>query len=211
MNDVRIVSLDAEGTLVTHNFSKAIWREAIPALYARKREIELAEAKELVYAEYDEIGEGRLEWYDIEFWFRRLALGSPEPVIESCLSKAECYPEVAEVLCSLSTEYTLIVASNTPREMLRFLLRDIEPYFARVFSSISHYRQLKSPEFYLGICREMGVTPDEVVHVGDSWRFDVLNARQAGIRSIYLDRSGDHHHESLTDLTQLAPFLRSPQ
>jgi putative hydrolase of the HAD superfamily len=53
----------------------------------------------------------------------------------------------------------------------------------------------------------MGVKPAQVIHVGDNWQFDFLNARQAGLNAFYLDRSGEDHQESLGDLTQLKHFL----
>ncbi len=210
MKQIELISFDAEGTVVTPDFSQAIWHEAIPALYAQKNGLDLALAKSRIREEYDTIGDQRLEWYDIEYWFNYLGLGSSEPVIESCLSKIAYYPEVTEVLASLAREYRLIVASGTPTELLSFLLRDIEPYFVRVFSSVSHYEQLKSPNFYLKICEEMGVKPGQVIHVGDNWQFDFLNARQAGITAFYIDRLGRNHQESLSDLTQLKSLLIPP-
>jgi len=203
MKQIELISFDAEGTVVTPDFSEAIWHEAIPALYAQKKGLDLAQAKRHIAEEYSRIGDQRLEWYDIEYWFSYLGLGSSEPVIQTCLGKIAYYPEITEVLSSLANEYKLIVASGTPLELLHVLLRDIKPYFVRIFSSVSHYRQLKSPDFYLRICEEMGVEPSQVTHVGDNWQFDFLNARQAGINALYLDRSGRNHQESLSDLTQL--------
>ncbi len=207
MRQIEIVSFDAEGTLVTPDFSETIWHEAIPALYAQKHGLDFAQAKKRITEEYNKIGVHRLEWYDIEYWFSRLDLGSSEPVIQKCLCKISYYPETDEVLSSLVREYRLIVASGTPLELLHCLLRDIKPYFARLFSSISHYRQVKNPDFYLRICEEMGVKPSKVVHVGDNWQFDFLNARQAGINAFYIDRSGENHQDSLADLTQLKRLL----
>lgn len=209
MKQVAFISFDAEGTLVTPDFSQTIWHEAIPALYAQKIGIDLAQAKERIAEEYGKIGDQRLEWYDIQYWFNYLGLGSSETVIQSCLSKITYYPEVIEVLSSLANEYKLIVASGTPLELLHCLLRDIKPYFVRIFSSISHYRQVKSPDFYRSICEEMGVRPSQVIHVGDNWQFDFLNARQAGINALHLDRSGKNHEESLSNLTQLKHLLPS--
>ena len=211
MKQIELISFDAEGTVVTPDFSQAIWHEAIPALYAQKNGLDLTQAKSRIREEYDTIGDQRLEWYDIEYWFNYLGLGSSEPVIQSCLSKIAYYPEVTEVLSSLAGEYKLIVASGTPMELLSFLLRDIKPYFVRVFSSVSHYEQLKSPNFYLRICEEMGFKPGQVIHVGDNWQFDFLNARQAGINAFYIDRLGRNHQESLSDLTQLQHILLSPR
>jgi HAD superfamily hydrolase (TIGR01549 family) len=209
MKRVAFISVDAEGTLVTPDFSQTIWHEAIPALYAQKIGIDLAQAKERIAEEYSRIGDQRLEWYDIQYWFNYLGLGSSEPVIQGCLSKISYYPEVIEVLSSLANEYKLVVASGTPLELLHCLLRDIKPYFVRIFSSISHYRQVKNPDFYLKICEEMGVKPSQVIHVGDNWQFDLLNARQAGINAFHVDRSGKNHQESLSDLAQLKHLLPS--
>jgi len=207
MKQIELISFDAEGTVVTPDFSQTIWHEAIPALYAQRKGLDLAQAKKLVREEYDKIGDRRLEWYDIEYWFRYLGLDSPEPVIQGCLDKIGYYPEVAEVLYSLASEYKLIIASGTPLELLHCLLRDIKPFFVRIFSSISHYRQVKNPDFYIRICEEMGVKPSRVIHVGDNWQFDFLNARQAGINALYIDRLGRNHQGSLSDLTQLKHLL----
>jgi HAD superfamily hydrolase (TIGR01549 family) len=207
MKQIELISFDAEGTLVTPDFSETIWHEAIPALYAQKQGLDFAQAKRLIAEEYGRVGDQRLEWYDIEYWFRYLDLGSSEPAIQSCTGKISYYPEITEILSSLASEYRLIVASGTPLELLHLLLRDIKSYFVRVFSSVSHYKQLKSPDFYLKICEEMGVKPSQVIHVGDNWQFDFLNARQAGMNAFYIDRSGRNHQESLSDLTQLKRLL----
>jgi len=210
MKQIELISFDAEGTVVTPDFSQTIWHEAIPALYAQRKGLDLAQAKKLVREEYDKIGDRRLEWYDIEYWFRYLGLDSPEPVIQGCLDKIGYYPEVAEVLYSLASEYKLIIASGTPLELLHCLLRDIKPFFVRIFSSISHYRQVKNPDFYIRICEEMGVKPSRVIHVGDNWQFDFLNARQAGINAFHIDRSERNHQESLSNLSQLKHLLPTP-
>lgn len=204
---IKVISFDAEGTLVTPDFTHTVWHEAIPAFYAQKNGIELAQAKRVVALEYDKIGDQKIEWYDINYWFRYLHLGTPESVIKSCQDKLCYYPEVVEILSLLGSQYKLIVASGTPLELLHHLLQDIEPYFARIFSSSSHYRQLKTPDFYIQVCREMNVKPNEVVHVGDNWQFDFLNPKQIGINAFYLDRTGNSHQESLADLAQLKPRL----
>jgi HAD superfamily hydrolase (TIGR01549 family) len=210
MRQIELISFDAEGTLVTPDFSETIWHQAIPALYARKQGLDFAQAKRCIVDEYSRVGDQRLEWYDIEYWFSYLGLGPSKPVIQNCMCKISYYPEITEVLSSLASEYRLIVASGTPLELLHLLLRDIEPYFARVFSAVSHYKQLKSPDFYLRICEEMDVKPSQVIHVGDNWQFDFLNARQAGINAFYIDRSGGKHRESLNDLMQLKRVLTHP-
>jgi len=207
MNHVEVVSFDAEGTLVSPGFSQAIWHEVMPLLYAEKNGVELAGAKEIVAREYDKVGDQRLEWYDIEYWFRYFQLGSTEPAIQRCQAKVSYYPEVMEVLSSLEGRYKLIVASGTPFELLEPQLEGIKDYFARVFSSVSLCKQLKTPKFYDYVCESMGVNPAQIVHVGDNWQFDFLNSSQVGINAFHLDRAGNGQQGSLANLTELKSHL----
>jgi len=62
MKQIELISFDAEGTVVTPDFSQAIWHETIPALYAQKKGLDLAQAKRHVAEEYGKIGDQRLEW-----------------------------------------------------------------------------------------------------------------------------------------------------
>jgi putative hydrolase of the HAD superfamily len=206
LDGITIVSFDVEGTLVTTDFSYSIWYEAIPQKYAQKYGLDVAIAKQIIEEEYSKVGDQRLEWYDVRYWFSKFGLGSPETVLESYRHRVSCYPEVKEVLTELSKRYTLIAASGSMREFLCHLLADIAPYFGRVFSSLSDYRQLKTPEFYREICRVMGVRPEEIVHVGDNREFDFINPRQVGIHAFHLDRSGEQSG-SLTSLVDLTAKL----
>jgi Predicted hydrolase (HAD superfamily) len=49
---------------------------------------------------------------------------------------------------------------------------------------------MKTKETYKSICNDLGVKPIDVIHVGDSLKFDYIEPRKAGIKSYYLDRSG---------------------
>ena len=208
MSEVKVVSFDAEGTLVTPDFSYAVWFEAIPECYAERNGIDLELAKKTVEEEYRKVGDQRLEWYDIRYWFDKLDLGAPDSVMHRCKSKVRYYPEVVEVLATLSGRYKLIVASGSTRDFLRHLLQDIEPYFTQVFSSLTDYKQLKTSEFYLKICNTMGVGPSQVIHVGDNWQFDFIAPKEAGIKAFYLDRKRQNNHQnSVASLLQLKACL----
>ena len=208
MARVTVVSFDVEGTLVTPDFSYAIWFEAIPRRYAQRNGIGFEQAKKLVEEEYQKVGDQRLEWYDIRYWFDKLDLGIAEPVMERCRSRVRYYPEVRDVLSSLSGRYQLAIASASSREFLRHLLQDIEPYFTSVFSSVSDYRWLKTSEFYRRMCQALGVQAEQVVHIGDNWQFDFVAPSEIGIRAFYLDRKGQaNHRNSLASLTELRAYL----
>ena len=204
----KVVSFDVEGTLVTPDFSYAIWFEAIPRFYAQQNGVDFAQAKWIVEQEYQKAGALGLEWYDIRYFFRKLDLDVSDSMIERYQSKVCYYPEVKDVLASLHGKYKLVVASSSQREFLCHLLRDIEPCFAEIFSSVSDYEHLKTPEFYLNICRAMGTMPEQVIHIGDNWQSDFVSPTQAGIHAFYLDREGQADcQNSLLSLEQLKVHL----
>lgn len=208
MDEVRVVSFDVEGTLVTPDFSYAVWFEAIPERYAERNGIEFEQARKIVEEEYRKVGDQRLEWYDVRYWFNKFDLGTPDPVMEKCRSRVYYYPEVKELLSSLNGRYKLVVASGSTRDFLNHLLQDIEPYFARIFSSLSDYKQLKTSEFYSKLCREIEARPEQIVHVGDNWQFDFVAPSEVGIRAFHLNRRRQADFgNSLTNLIELKAHL----
>jgi putative hydrolase of the HAD superfamily len=210
MSKIKVVSFDADGTLVTPDFSQAVWYEGVPSLYARKNRISFWEAKAFIEKEYQVVGDQRIEWYDIKYWLKRFGLdGSHGQILEDYRHRVCCYPEVAQALSSLGKYYALIVVSCSTREFLPYLLDGIEGYFARVFSTVSDYGQIKTLEFFLEVCRQMGVSPQEMAHVGDLWEQDFVVPREAGITAFHLDRRGERKdHRSLTSLADLETRLQ---
>jgi len=213
MSSIEVVSFDADGTLVTPDFSQAVWYEGVPSLYARKNRISFQEAKSFIEKEYQVVGNGRIEWYDIKYWLHRFGLVPPlagyEQLLEDYRHTISCYPDVKQALSSLRKCYTLIVVSCSTREFLPYILDGIERYFTRVFSSVSDYGQLKTPAFFLEVCRQMNISPQEMAHVGDLWEQDFLVPKKAGIRAFHLDRRGENKDgSSLRSLAELELRLR---
>jgi putative hydrolase of the HAD superfamily len=213
MSKVKVISFDADGTLVTPDFSQAVWYEGVPTLYANKNGISFEEAKAFIEREYRVVGDLRVEWYDIKYWLQRFGLGPPEAdherMLENYRNRVSCYPEVTQALSSLSKDYTLIVISCSTRDFLPYLLDGIEGYFTRVFSTVSDYGQVKTPGFYLEVCRQMHVSPEEMAHIGDLWEQDFLAAKEAGLKAFHLDRRGERKDSnSLESLEDLEKRLR---
>jgi FMN phosphatase YigB (HAD superfamily) len=58
------------------------------------------------------------------------------------------------------------------------------------------------------MCQVLGVRPEQVVHVGDNWQFDVLAPSEVCIHAFYLDRQGkDGKPNSLSSLAELKAHL----
>ena len=207
MKKFSIISFDVEGTLVTTDFSAAIWFEGIPESYAWKYGMSFQQARNIVTREYDKVGDQRIEWYDINYWVNKFDIGSSYELLKKYKGRIGIYPEVREVLESLSKKYLLIICSGTPREFLVHLLKDIDGYFTEIFSSTSDFKSTKNQSFYTGICRKMESAPDQILHVGDNYQFDFHEPMQIGLQAYYLNRAEtskkDNTIRSLAELSSL--------
>ncbi len=193
---VKVVSFDLDGTLVDYSFIDAVWFDGIPKLYAERREMPISRALEEVVREYDEVGENRLEWYDIKYWFERFGLdGDWKKLLLEYRGSIRLYPDVRDTLEELGREFKLIINSNCTREFMELELEhtNIGKYLYRIFSSTSDFHEVrKTGAYYAKICKILKIQPEEMVHVGDNWRFDFLVPSEVGIRTIYLDRGKRH-------------------
>jgi len=145
------------------------------------------EAREAIKSEYEMVGPQRAEWYDVSFWFRQFSLADYRPVLNSYRHLINYYPEAEETLAGLQPRLSFGDFVRVKPEVPRPTPCGGDRHFRDVFSCISDYRLLKTPEFYGTICRELKVRPHEVVHVGDNWESDYLAARSAGMRAFYLE------------------------
>jgi putative hydrolase of the HAD superfamily len=206
-----VISFDMDGTLITFDFTDAVWRIGLPALYAQQKGISQTEARALLEREYDVVGDGRLEWYNLSYW---LDLFSLESDVSSLLiphrDLIRAYPEVMAVLEALHKRFSLIIISSAAREFLELELEGsgLSRFFDRIYSTTSDFGKVKEEAVYSAICKDVGLNLEELTHVGDHREFDYVVPRRLGAKAYYLDRSGKETGDSvLGDLTELLPCL----
>ena len=216
MKKKKLISFDLDSTLVDPAYTTYVWEIGIPQLYAEKYHVSLPEAILLVKAEYERIGDARLEWYDIRYWFKFFELPTRwEDLIAEHCDKIRPFPEVKEVLQELVEHYDLMVLSNAAREFVEVEIEeaDLGRYFVRVFSVTSDFGQVKkTPQCYEQVLDIIGAKPSEVIHVGDHYEFDYIVPKSLGIEAYYLDRDGKKPKDYFTvkDLRDLAALIRNP-
>jgi putative hydrolase of the HAD superfamily len=197
-----------EGTLIDHTFSRTIWEEDVPRLYAEKHQIPLNEAKKVVFKEYAKIGELRPEWYDLGYWFRRFQLDQDwSKLLKERSDKVKVYEETRNVLEKLENQLPLIISSNTIREFLEVQIDVLGNYFDHIFSAPSDFKTVKKDEtFYNLVLGFLDLKPEKILHVGDHYNFDYIAPTKTGIRSYHLDRTaekvGPEIVHSLEDFTR---------
>lgn len=207
---IRFISLDMDGTLVNSRFVDLVWMRGVPELYAEEHRLAFHEAKEHVIGEYMKVGSTRLEWYDLQYWLDKFQLEiSKDDLLGTYEDEIELYPEVHEVLEDLSQLFGLVVTSNAAREFIDIELDGLKRYFHDTFSATSDFREVKkSPLLYGAICRELGVRPSEVMHIGDHYTYDYESPLEAGLDALFLDRAGQRMgSEVIADLKEAVEIL----
>lgn len=207
---IEVISLDAAGTIVNKHYLDFVWLEVVPQLYAQERNISLESAKSLVHEEYDKMSKDDIRWYLPEYWFEKFQLGKdPMDVFREHRNRNKIYPEVPSVLETLSKEYTLIVASGLPRNLLEIAIEDVRSYFEYVFSPVTDLGEIaKSTGFYEMICKTLKIKAENMLHVGDNWNNDFVVPRKSGMMSLFLDRTGKRKGEYVIDsLKEIVKFL----
>lgn len=206
---IKTISFDLDGTLIDSSFVEYVWKIVIPQLYGRKRGVTFENASNYVFCEYDRIGSHDIRWYIPEYWFKYFNLDEdPKDIFRSHLDKITVYPEVPSVLERLNQKYELIIASNSLRYVIEMVLESFPSYFTHIFSSLSDYRERKTPAFYERICQRLEIDPASMIHVGDDWIYDVASPREKGIHSVYLDRTGENRGKFIIhDLQELVTRL----
>jgi 5'-nucleotidase len=186
---IEIISFDMDGTLVETDYNDLIWQKAIPELVAEREKIDFETALKIVQKKYDQVGAENNKWYDIKYWINFFGLEVDyEKLLQKYEDKISIFPEVPHVLDQLAIKYRLICISSMPREFLIPKTRKLEKYFQSIFSTLSDYQQLKNKEIYSKICRKLQVVPGTILHVGDHEKSDYLAAKDAGLKTLLIDR-----------------------
>jgi putative hydrolase of the HAD superfamily len=95
--------------------------------------------------------------------------------------------EVLEYLKNKKIKIGLI--SNTTPSITRVLEKfDLNKYFDATMFSYDEGLLKTDPEMFMKLIKKLKVKPDDVIMIGDSLPTDIIGSRNAGIKSILLDR-----------------------
>ncbi|SEA83938.1 HAD-IA family hydrolase [Alkalimonas amylolytica] len=120
-------------------------------------------------------------------------------------SRIQIQPEVRQLLEQLAGRYQLIAITNGNACIQRMGLGDL---FEFSLQAGPDGRMKPFPDLFLAAAKRLQLSPQRILHIGDSHRADVMGALNAGCQAAWLD-----HHQScvsvlphirLTKLSQLA-------
>lgn len=207
----KVVSFDLDGTLVDGEYGNAVWLEGVPEEYARKYGMTVEAARTAVKEQYDSVGESHLLWYDIDYWLERFGLIVSVPdLLDRYSGRIRLLEHVEEVVRALNGRYRLVIASNAARIFVEKELSHtgLGDCFSHTVSATSDFGMVKKQEsFYLRLCSVLGVSPEDVVHVGDHAVFDVEVPLAVGIDAYHYNPAGNANGRVLCDFRELMDRL----
>jgi len=124
---------------------------------------------------------------------------------------AKPYPEAVQALQALKDKgLKLAIVSNTQKGAVEDVLakHDLAKYFDAVVLSYKHHALKQHGDLYNIALKELGVSKDDAIVVGDSVETDLEGAKAAGIKGILVDRKGRREYpDKVLLLTEVENFL----
>ncbi|MES9830027.1 MAG: GMP/IMP nucleotidase [Candidatus Thiodiazotropha sp.] len=181
-NQIDIVMLDMDGTLLDLHFDNHFWLEHVPTRYAEAKGIPLEQARDELLSRYKSV-EGTLEWYCVDHWSRELEL-------DITLLKEEVdhliavHPHVIDFLDQLmcaGKERILVTNAHQKTLALKMERTRLAGFFNQVISSHQLGLPKEHPEFWNRLQNLHPFDRERTLFVDDS--LSVLAAASAyGIR-----------------------------
>ncbi|MBI2102825.1 HAD family hydrolase [Candidatus Woesearchaeota archaeon] len=109
---------------------------------------------------------------------------------------AKPYEEVVEVLQQLTQDYTLVLVSNTDCFSINSVLEKyaLKQYFEKIVFSCEIGKIKTDEDFFPTVLRELQVSPEECLMVGDSLQSDIEPAERVGMHAVLVDRKNSREH-----------------
>ncbi len=101
------------------------------------------------------------------------------------------YADVLPALARLQGRLKLGVITNGNADLD---VIGLGQHFHYTLSSAQFGRAKPDPAIFLSACEALGVAPRQAVYVGDDLRLDVQGAQQAGLKAVWMNRSGSDAH-----------------
>ena len=110
---------------------------------------------------------------------------------------ASPYEDTKAFLASVGDKYPICLVTDTDDDMLSPFLLNLHE-FDRVFTSeqLRSYKNDPECKLFSAVVEHYGIAPEKILHIGDS-SADVLGAHRVGMKTCWLNRSGNSWHHDI--------------
>ena len=129
-------------------------------------------------------------------------------------NSVELYPDSLPALKRITARWPLASLTNGNADLQRI---GIHTHFAHHICARDSGMAKPDPRIFLAAAERLGVAPAQILHVGDDPVMDVAGARDAGLRTAWINRSGESWPTELgptpeldlRDMSALADWLEA--
>lgn len=189
--DIHTVLLDMDGTLLDLHFDNHFWLEHLPKKLAKKRNISLQAAKDIMVVEYEQVV-GTLSWYCLDFWADKLDIDIVEAKreIEHLISMREDSLPFIDALKSSGREVILVTNAHPDSLSLKVEHTQLDQHIDQLISTHEFSVTKESQVLWQKLQVKLGFNPKQTLFVDDS--LGILKAAQDfGIRHLLAVRNPD--------------------
>jgi HAD superfamily hydrolase (TIGR01509 family) len=208
-DDITWVLLDMDGTLLDKHFDDYFWETLVPEEYARRQQIDLALARDLLFARYQR-EEGTLNWTDIDFWSRELDLDIPA-LKEGIRHLIEVHPDTEDFLNFLRLKekrVALVTNAHYKTLNLKMTHTGLLGYFDEVVSSFDLGAPKEEVRFWEVLHDRLHFNGNHALLVDDNAE-SLTAARAFGIKYPYFKAKSSSRQEAADhpDFPSIESFL----
>lgn len=163
------VLLDMDGTLLDLHFDNYFWLEHLPKRWSELSGISLTDAKQQLEAEYHEL-HGKIEWYCLDYWTKRLALPITE-LKREVMDKIQMRPDSPAFLTVLknSGRQVILVTNAHPDSLsLKIERTTLASYIDTLVSTHEFGVTKEQQELWQRLQQRFGFDPKRTLFVDDS-------------------------------------------
>lgn len=121
------------------------------------------------------------------------------------------FPDVPTTLRELKRHVRIAIISNTDNDILRESVKLIGVEFDALITAEDARVYKPNPRIFEFALQRLGEEPGHILHVAFGFKYDLAPAKQVGIKTCWLNRTGERKPEGVEPDYILANFTRLPK
>ena len=184
-NDIDIVLLDMDGTLLDLYFDNYFWNDYMPKHWAEQQGISHEEAIDTLLSWYKK-EKGTLQWYCLDYWTDRLGFDVMQlkEDIEHLIQPRPYAKEFLQFLVDKNKEVVMITNAHPDLLKMKCKITQIDEYFDRLISSHDLGYAKEQQDFWYALSEHKPFDKQRTLFVDDN--VQVLNAaKEYGLQNLW--------------------------
>lgn len=183
-SEIDTVLLDMDGTLLDLHFDNHFWLEHTPKALAKKQNISIEQAKEIVQSQNDAV-KGQLEWYCLDYWQQQLDLPIVElkQQIRHLIQLRDDTIPFLDALKAANKQVILVTNAHPDSLSLKVEMTQLDAHIDQLISVHPYGVSKESQLLWQKLQQDIGFDNQRTLFVDDS-KAVLDSARQFGIKHL---------------------------